>query len=121
MVIFKVKSNIFKEKIGNIFQKLSSNYSLLFLDDTLFISPNKYDQEIDFKKALKPAKNFLISEINEENISFENTLVQDWCKEKFSRMDLQRFEKENQEYLANLISSIEEIGALLDNTKRGDE
>ena len=64
MAIYKVKSNVFNEKIGEIFYKLSKDYSLLFVDEQLFISPNRYNQEINFKKALKPKKDFLISEID---------------------------------------------------------
>ena len=122
MSIFKVKSNIFNEKIGEIFYKLSSKYSLLFLEDTLFISPNKYDQELDFKKALKPTKNFLISEINEENIKLENTTVQEWCRERLAQLDLQRFEHENQSYLRSVIEAIDKLDKYFDEIKqKGDE
>ena len=42
MTIFKVKSNVFNEKIGEIFYKLSKNYSLLFLDEQLLFNESAF-------------------------------------------------------------------------------
>ena len=122
MTIFKVKSNVFNEKIGEIFYKLSKNYSLLFLDEQLFISPNKYDQEIDFKKALKPQKDYLISEINAENIEQESMVVQEWCKDRFAKLELQKLEEEKQEYIKNLLEALDQFEKQLDEVEQeGDE
>ena len=117
MAIFKVKSNVFNEKIGEIFHKLSNDYSLLFLDETLFISPNFYNQEIDLEKRIKPRKNFLISILDETDISKECDVVKDWCKEKMIQLDLQRFEAEQQEYLKGLLDYLEKIDSSLDSER----
>lgn len=122
MTIFKVKSNVFNEKIGEIFYSLSKNYSLLFLDEHLFISPNKYNQKIDFKKALKPKKDFLISEINESNLNCEPMIVQDWCKDRFARLELQKLEEEKQDYIKEILDALDKLEEDLIKTEReGDE
>lgn len=122
MAIYKVKSNVFNEKIGEIFYKLSKDYSLLFVDEQLFISPNRYNQEINFKKALKPKKDFLISEIDESNLSRESTVVQDWCKDRFTRLDLQRLENDKQDYIRDILDALDKIEAELSNSEQeGDE
>ena len=117
MAIFKIKSNVFDEKIGAILHKLSKDYSLLFLDETLFISPNNYNQEINFKKALRPQKDFLISELDEIEIAREDDIVKEWCKEKMVQLDIQRLEAEKQEYLKGLLNYLDELDSSLKDSQ----
>lgn len=122
MLIFKIKSNSFNEKIGEIFQKLSSNYSLFFLGEALYVCPNKYNQKIDFKKALKPQKDFLISELTEEKLEFEEDVVKEWCKDRLVRLDLQRLEVDKQKQIRDILDYLDELDKTLEQTeKEGDE
>lgn len=114
MAIFKIKSNVFDEKIGIILHKLSKDYSLLFLDDTLFVSPNNYDQEINFKRALRPQRDYLISKMDEIEMAKESEIVKEWCKERMVNLDLQRFEAEKQEYLKGLLEYLDELDSSLE-------
>lgn len=122
MEIFKVKSNVFNEKIGEILHKLSGEYSLLFLEETLFISPNNYNQEINFKKALRPQRDFLVSELSDSDIAKECEVVKDWCKERLVQLDIQRFEAEQQEYLKGLLDYLDKLDSSLEKEEqKGDE
>lgn len=114
MAIFKIKSNIFDEKISEICLKLTKNYSALFFGDTLYISPNHFDQSLDFKKFLVPKKSFLVSEMTDEDIAAENDVVKNWCKEKMVQLDIQRFEKEKQNYLKDLMEYLDNLDSLLE-------
>jgi hypothetical protein len=70
----------------------------MYCNDTLYISIKNIDSLSEDKdylsKLFKPARDFFITEITEQNILKENEIVSEWCRENFVMLETQRFEKE---------------------------
>ena len=69
------------------------------------------------KAALKPAKFFVVKEINEYNLGKENPNIIKWCRDIFVDLDKQRFEVEQQERLKCTMSALDVCERILASRK----
>ena len=99
-MIYKIIGNFTDENFEKIIVKVSSKFKFLYCNDTLYVSMKSVDSLSEDKEFLyrifKPARDFFIVEITEQNILKEDEIVGEWCKDNFVLLEKQRFEKEQQ-------------------------
>lgn len=99
-MIYKIIGNFTDENFEKIIAKVSSRFKFMYCNDTLYVSMKNIDSLSEDKaflyKIFKPAKDFFIVEITEQNILKEDEIVGEWCKDNFVWLEKQRFEKEQQ-------------------------
>lgn len=102
-MIYKIIGNFTDENFDKIITKVASRFKFMYCNDTLYISMKSIDsigEDREFLyKIFRPARDFFIVEINEENILKEDDIVGEWCKDNFVLLEKQRFEKEQQSKL----------------------
>lgn len=102
-MIYKIIGNFTDENFDKIIAKIASRFKFMYCNDTLYISMKSIDsigEDREFLyKIFRPARDFFIVEINEENILKEDDVIGEWCKDNFVLLEKQRFEKEQQSKL----------------------
>ena len=97
-MIYKIIGNFTDENFDKIIAKVASRFKFMYYNDTLYISMKSIDsigEDREFLyKIFRPARDFFIVEINEENILKEDDVIGEWCKDNFVLLEKQRFEKE---------------------------
>jgi hypothetical protein len=110
-MIFKIQLDLL-DNLFEIIEKLSSKYEIIFFNNNLYLSYwddiNKEDMK-KIKKILSLGKSYYISEINENNLKFETKQVVDWCRDKFIKSDLKRFEKNEKEKILTVMEILDEV------------
>ena len=112
MLIYKIIGNFPEdERFEKVLDKLKAHFYFLYSDGALFVSVIDYaNREFAFaemKKALKPAKDYFIIEIDENNLNREGPFFIDWCKENFVRLERQKYEMEQQKKLRMAMKAID--------------
>ena len=51
----------------------------------------------------------LVTEIDEDNLKFENDKVISWCKNEFVNQDIRRFEEKNQKMMKNYMCYLDDF------------
>lgn len=104
-MIYKIIGNFTDENFEKIIAKVSSKFKFMYCNDTLYVSMKNIDFLNEDKaflyKIFRPAKDFFIVEITEQNILKEDEIVGEWCKDNFVLLEKQKFEKEQQAKLKN--------------------
>ena len=99
-MIYKIIGNFTDQNFNRIIDKISLKFNFIYCNDTLYISIKNIDSLSENKdylaKLFKPAKDFFITEITEQNILKENEMISEWCRENFVRLESQKFEIEQQ-------------------------
>ena len=99
-MIYKIIGNFTDENFERIITKVSSKFKFMYCNDTLYVSMKSVDSLSEDKeflyKIFKPARDFFIVEITEQNILKEDEVVGEWCKDNLVLLEKQRFEKEQQ-------------------------
>lgn len=121
-MIFKIVGNFDEVDFEKMLNKLSSLFEFIYCDESLFIALRKWPERdlVDktLKSVLKPAKFFVIKEINENNLGKENPTVIKWCRDNFVDLDKQRFEIEQQERLKSTMIALDECERILASRKK---
>jgi len=120
-MIYRVQSNI-DYNVVEIIEKLKNDYDIVYYNGILYIAIQNINQVNDFgknlKKYFKPSHNFLFTQIDENNLGKESQFIIDWGKNIFIRLDMQRFEKNNQEELKKYMNSMDELEKILQEKMR---
>ena len=105
-MIFKIIMN-FTDML-ELVDTLQKDFDMLFTNDQMFISVKdlKTYSIADIRNLISN-DNAYVAIIDENNLRNESDKVISWCKDKFIKNDLMRYEKENQEHL-------KEINTILD-------
>ena len=121
-MIFKIVGNFDEVDFEKLLSKLSTIFEFIYCDESLFIALRKWtDHELiekTLKSVFRPAKFFVIKEINENNLGKENPTIIKWCRDNFVDLDKQRFEIEQQERLKATMSALDECERILASRKK---
>lgn len=102
-MVYKIIGNFTNENFEKIISKVSSKFKFMYYNDTLYVSMKLVDSLKEDKEFLyrifKPAKDFFIVEINEQNILKEEDIIGEWCKDNLVSLEKQKFEKDEQNKL----------------------
>lgn len=124
-MIFKIQSNIFQTSLSSILDKAQINFDILYDGRSLFLSIKKYKDkdksESLVKKICKPSKDFLITEINENNLLYESQEVKEWCRNKFVALEYQELEDKEQKKLQYLYKFLIDLDNNLKFISEGGE
>lgn len=107
-MVYKIQGD-FSNNIEKLLKSISKNYDVFFCGQVLYIGLKSIDSNDNIKNILKPAKNYYIMKINEINLKFEGPQAIEWIKEKFVKLETEKFEKENQEVLRRTMNFIDEM------------
>lgn len=115
-MIFKIQLELL-DNLFEIIEKLSIKYEIIFFNNNLYLSywddiNSKEMKEI--KKILNLGKTYYISEINENNLKFETRQVIDWCRDKFIKSDLKKFERNENEKILNVMKILDKVEVTLE-------
>lgn len=124
-MIFKITTDC--KDIEEIVKIFGCNYDILYYGQSFYISekfPSKRKTCDSIKKKLKNYNNTFIIQIDENNLKYEFSQVQTWCRDKFVEQDLKRFEKEKQPEINEMMETInrfeEEIQKIIDRKEGSD-
>lgn len=121
-MIFKIVGNFDDVDFEKMLDKLSSIFEFIYCDESLFVALRKWsDRELidkTLKSTLKPAKFFVVKEINEYNLGKENPNIIKWCRDIFVDLDKQRFEVEQQERLKCTMDALDVCERILASRKK---
>lgn len=98
-MVYKIQSNLFPAQFGQTIELLKKNFNMFLVDNVIYVARRTYSDRVSLTTLLKPKKDYFISEITNENLLFEPQMVQDWCVQKFTLLETQKYEAENQERL----------------------
>lgn len=116
-MVYKVIGNFDDINFELILEKISKYFKFLYQDGSLFLAllkfENKEQAKIELKKILKPAKNFIIKEINEKNIMNEDKFIIDWCRDNLVSIERQKYEIEQQKKLQDTMKALDNFEKIL--------
>lgn len=116
-MVYKIQGNFNEDNFEGIFKKLSPHFKLMYKYNTLFAALIDYNfvnkSESYLRNALRPSKDFYISEINEKNIMREEQSIIQWCRDNLVNLDRQKYEKEEQARLKEVMKAMDNMEAIL--------
>lgn len=116
-MVYKIQGNFNEDNFEGIFKKLGPHFKLMYKYNTLFAALIDYNfvnkSESYLRNALRPSKDFYISEINEKNIMREEQSIIQWCRDNLVNLDRQRYEKEEQARLKKVMKAMDNMEAIL--------
>lgn len=107
-MVYKVQSN-FNNNLDMIIKKLSILFDIMYYNNVIYIGKKEFNNKVEVRTLLKPISSYYITEINIDNLKYEDPKVQEWCKSQLTKLDLQVFESEHQE---NIEEYMEILGTL---------
>lgn len=107
-MILKINSDF--TNLDYILNSLKS-FNIIFYNNTLYVSCCKDISDEKFIKEVKEVleNNTCIIQLNENNLLNETFYIQQWCKEQFVQQDKNRYEKEKQEKLQNIMFFLDKL------------
>lgn len=116
-MVYKIQGNFNEDNFEGIFKKLGPHFKLMYKYNTLFAALIDYNfvnkSESYLRNALRPSKDFYISEINEKNIMREEQSIIQWCRDNLVNLDRQRYEKEEQARLKEVMKAMDNMEVIL--------
>ena len=116
-MIYKIMGDFNADNFERIFVKLGEFYKIIYYEGVLYIALSTYklkeDAEICIKKTLKPARNFVIKEIDETNLKNESDFVIEWCRDNFVEIERQKYEIEKQNKLRATMKALDNFEQIL--------
>ena len=120
-MVYKIQGNFNEDNFESIFKKLGPHFKLMYKYNTLFAALIDYNfvnkSESYLRNALRPSKDFYISEINEKNIMREEQSIIQWCRDNLVNLDRQKYEKEEQARLKEVMKAMDNMEAILQEQK----
>ena len=120
-MVYKIQGNFNEDNFEGIFKKLGPHFKLMYKYNTLFAALIDYNfvnkSESYLRNALRPSKDFYISEINEKNIMREEQSIIQWCRDNLVNLDRQKYEKEEQARLKEVMKAMDNMEAILQEQK----
>lgn len=111
--VYKVVGNFNEDNFNSIIKKLQQSFVFIYINKTLFISSKNYDLAFDSKKKLnnifKPIRDFYIEPVDEKNINEQQPFAKEWCLNNLVRLDTERYEQENQNYLKEVWKAMDNM------------
>ena len=104
-MIYKIIGNFNEDNFQAILNKLSKNFKFIYKNNNLYIALLNYEFSLNkdinklVKNIFKPAKDFIINEINENNLSNEENEVIEWCRDNFVKLEKEKYQIEQQDKL----------------------
>ena len=104
-MIYKIidNSEILTQGISNL-----TKYNIYFVKGCLFISDknNTHNFYQDVKSIFNQSEMY---EINENNLAYEPPHIIEWAKKELVSADLNRYEKENQQKLCQIMKQLDKV------------
>ena len=120
MIIKVIADFLNVDNFSDILEELNENkYETLYKNDCLYVSNSNNilkETNEEFNNLIKRKiniENIFIKEITENNLSKEDSIVIDWCKNQFIKQDIIRYEDDNQQKIHTLLNMLDGIEAEL--------
>lgn len=101
--VYKVIGRFDDDNFYSQLNKLSSKFSFIYTNKTLFLALRNWNERQEgaelLKKVFRPIRDYYIEEMNEKNLTTESDYLKDWCVQNIIRIETQRYEEENQDKL----------------------
>lgn len=120
-MVYKIVGDFDSVNFEKMLDKLMRFYEFIYKDESLFIALRNYSDKdaalIAMRNIFKPARSFVIKEINEKNIMKEDPITVKWCRDSLVELDRQRFEIEQQGRLKRTMVAIDRFEKILAERK----
>ena len=118
------KLNICIHNIQKYINDLKDEYNIYYNLSNLYIA-SKRNTSIKLSDFIKKYHydDILVTEIDQDNLKFENDKVISWCKNEFVNQDIRRFEEKNQKMMKSYMCYLDDFEKELkkiSKEKRGD-
>lgn len=124
-MIFKIQSQTFPDTVGQDIKRLSKYFNMLYVGNILYAAKRQYTVGKSPLDLLKPRKNYFVVEVTNKNLAQEPQEVKDWCTQRLTSLEAEKFEAENQDRLELSSKQIDffenELKKALENSEKGDE
>lgn len=104
------KLNICIHNIQKYINDLKDEYNIYYNLSNLYVA-SKSNTSITLSDFIKKYHydDIVVTEINEDNLKFENDKVISWCKNEFVNQDIRRFEEKNQKMIKSYMSYLDDF------------
>ena len=104
------KLNICIHNIQKYINDLKDEYNIYYNLSNLYIA-SKRNTSITLSDFIKKYHydDILVTEIDEDNLKFENDKVISWCKKEFVNQDIRRFEEKNQKMMKSYMCYLDDF------------
>lgn len=124
-MVYKIQGDFNENNFEKILSKLAQKCIFIYVTDTMYVSLKSIeyldDSDTFIKSVFKPARSFLITKINEQNILKEDFVSGSWCKDQFVRLEKQLYEKNEQEKLQATWQAMDRMESELEKLKAEKE
>ena len=116
-MVYKIIGDFNTDNFEIMLSKIRKYYKFIYQDDNLYVALTQYklkeEAYKELKKSLKPARNFIVREVNENNLGNENDFVIEWCRDSFVEIERQRYEIEKQQKLRDTMKALDNFDRIL--------
>jgi len=123
-MVFKIQGDLNEDNFDRIFIGLQKYFTILLRRGTMYIALQDFSEFEEGKKimkrVLKPARDFYVGEINQNNISREEQFVMEWCRDALVKLDRQRYELEKQERLKLVDQALDRMEEILEEQTKSN-
>lgn len=116
-MIYKILGEFTIENFEKILNMLGQDFKFIYLNGKLYISLINIDKKENcymmVKKIFKPSKNFIIKEINENNIMNQDDFAINWCKDQFVEFQRKEYEKKQKEKIKKTLKALDDLDNIL--------
>ena len=123
-MIYKISGEFSKDNFIFFINKINRNFKFIYKNNSLYIALISYEFSLNknlekyLKNIFKPNKDFLIKEIDENNLSKYDQDIIDWCRDNFVELDKQKYQLEQQEKLKATMKALDIIEEKLNEERK---
>ena len=123
-MIYRITGEFSTDNFNMFINKINKNFKFIYKNNNLYISLINYEFSLNknlekyLKNIFKPNKDFLIKEIDENNLSKYDQDIIDWCRDNFVELDKQKYQLEQQEKLKATMKALDIIEEKLNEERK---
>lgn len=120
-MVYKVVGNFNSDNFEGFLEKLGQNFKFIYYNGSLYLALLRYSDRMEavkiIKKIVRPARDFLVREINELNLPNEDVQVIEWCRDNFVALERQAYEEQQQEKMKEAMKALDNMERILAQRK----
>lgn len=116
-MVYKIQGDFSQVKFPQLFEDLGKEYKIIYKNGSMYISSKIYQEDEQERQRLMILLNdyntLVYFLINEKNIMREDEEIRNWCRDNLVRLDKERYEKEKQDKLKEVMNNLDKMEFIL--------